>query len=72
MGGFDPDTQTFAKFVLELQEKRLSADYDPGIRLKTLDARLAVEAARTALRHFDRANALSREAFLSLLVVRPR
>jgi len=70
--GFDLDTQTFAKFVLELQEKRVAADYDPGIRVKTLDARLAVEAARTALRHFDQANASSREAFLSLLAIRPR
>jgi hypothetical protein len=72
IGGFDVDIQTFAKFVLELQEKRLAADYDPGIRMKALDARIAVESARTALRHFGQASASDREAFLSLLVFRPR
>jgi hypothetical protein len=70
--GFDPDIQALAKFVLELQEKRIAADYDPGIRVKALDARLAVEAARTALRHLDQAGVASREAFLSLLIFRPR
>ncbi len=72
VGGFDLDTQTLAKFVLELQEKRVAADYDPRTQIKTLDARLAVEAARAALRHLDQASAASREAFLSLLVFRPR
>lgn len=72
VAGFDLDTQILAKFVLELQEKRIAADYDPGMQIKTLDARLAVEAARTALRHLDQANAESREAFLSLLVFQPR
>jgi hypothetical protein len=70
--GFDLDTQILAKFVLQLQEKRIAADYDPGIQIKTLDARLAVESARTALRHLDQANAESREAFLSLLAFQPR
>jgi len=42
-GGFGPEIQALATAVIELQEKRHSADYDPMSRVKTADALLAVE-----------------------------
>jgi len=57
---------------LELQEKRHSADYDPLIRVRTSDAKLAIGAARAALRQFHAATADEREAFIALLVFTPR
>ena len=71
-GGFGPDLQPFAAAALELQEKRISADYDPSIWVRSSDAVLAVNTARTALRRFEAASALSREAFLTLLLFQPR
>src|SRR6185437_307586 len=41
--GFGPEIQALAPAVIELQEKRHSADYDPMSRVKTADALLAVE-----------------------------
>jgi hypothetical protein len=70
--GFGQNLQAFAAAVLELQEKRHAADYDPMIRVKRSDAILAVRTARTALRRFDRANPRRQRAFLSLLLFPPR
>src|SRR5438477_676262 len=63
--------QAFAAAVLELQEKRHSADYDPSIRVKTSDAILAISTARSALNRFVTADPSRREAFLGLLLFRP-
>ena len=71
-GGFGPNIQAFAAAVLELQEKRHSADYDPSIRVKTSDAIVAIAAARSALNRFLGADLPRREAFLGLLLFRPR
>jgi len=70
--GFGPDIQAFAVAVLELQEKRHSADYDPSIRIQSSDAALAINTARTALMHFEAASLAARDAFLSLLLFQPR
>ena len=70
--GFGPNIQAFAAAVLELQEKRHSADYDPSIRVKTSDAIVAIAAARSALNRFLGADLPRREAFLGLLLFRPR
>src|SRR5205085_11520225 len=40
--GFGPNIIAFAAAVLELQQKRYAADYDPMIRVKASDAVLAV------------------------------
>ena len=47
--GFGSDLRSVATVVVELQEKRHSADYDPLYRAKVSDAVLAVATARTAL-----------------------
>jgi uncharacterized protein (UPF0332 family) len=69
---FGGNLQAFATAAIELQEKRHSADYDPSVRLKSSDALLAVSAARGALARLNTADADAREAFLGLLLFRPR
>jgi hypothetical protein len=70
--GFGAEIQAFATAVIELQEKRHTADYDPLPRLRTSDVRLAISTARSALGNFDRANSSHRKAFLALLMFPPR
>jgi hypothetical protein len=71
-GGFGSNISAFADAVVDLQEKRHSADYDPLIRVRTSDAALAVSTARAAIQRFGGAPAVQREAFLSLLLFPPR
>ena len=71
-GGFGPDIKALATAVVELQEKRHSADYDPLFRAKRSDAILAVATGRTALVRFDSASSVRQKAFLSLVVFSPR
>jgi hypothetical protein len=71
-GGFDVDIRAYAQALLELQEKRLDADYNPSIRVRSSDARLAIGTARDALRRFQATHSSSREAFLGLLLFKVR
>jgi len=48
-GSFGPDLQFFAAAVIDLQEKRHLADYDPLFRVTKSEALLDVERGRTAL-----------------------
>lgn len=70
--GLGPNLQAFASALLELQEKRHDADYDPLIRMKASDARLVIATAKSAVRRFDKASAVNRRAFLTLLLFPPR
>jgi hypothetical protein len=56
-GGFGPDLQAFADAVIDLQEKRNRADYDPLFRVTRSEAFLAIEIGRTALARFSRSPA---------------
>ena len=71
-GGFGPDLIALATAVVDLQEKRHLADYDPLFRVAMSDAVLAVATARIALTRFRHANRARIKAFLSLLVFSPR
>lgn len=71
-GGFGPDLKALATAVVELQEKRHAADYDPLSRVKMSDAVLAVATARSALDRFGSASNTRQKAFLSLVVFSPR
>jgi hypothetical protein len=71
-GGFDVDIRSYAQALLELQEKRFDADYNPSIRVRSSDARLAIGTARDALRRLQAAHPSSREAFLGLLLFKVR
>ena len=70
--GFGPNITTFAAAVVELQEKRHSADYDVMIRVNRSDAALVIATARAALKRFSKASRTRRLAFLSLLLFQPR
>lgn len=71
-GGFGPDLVALANAVVDLQEKRHLADYDPLYRVNISDAVLAVATARSALQRFSAANRSSRKMFVSLLAFSPR
>jgi len=71
-GSFDSDTRAFAQALLELQERRHDADYNPSVRARKSDARLAISTARNALSKLRGANHASREAFLALLLFKIR
>jgi hypothetical protein len=70
--GFGGHLQAFAMVATELQEKRLEANYDPAPRFKTADAKIAIEAARSAIARFGGAQQDQRKAFLTLLLCPPR
>jgi hypothetical protein len=71
-GGFGLNLKGFAEGVLELQDKRLSADYDPQRRYRRADAVAAVITAQSTLTRFKNTPDAEREAFLALLVFKPR
>lgn len=71
-GGFDANLQAFSTAAIELQEKRHLADYNPQPRFRTSDAKLAISAARSAVRRSQTASTEHRKAFLTLLVCPPR
>ena len=70
--GLGADLRALAAAVVDLQEKRHLADYDPLYRVRLSDASLAVATARTAIQRFDAANRSARKMFLSLLAFSPR
>lgn len=70
--GFGSKIQTFASALVELQEKRHQADYDPSHMVKMDEARLAIANARSAIIRFKRASRQRRKAFLILLMFTPR
>jgi len=71
-GGFGTNVSATATAILALQERRLEADYDPLLRVKTADALLAVRTARSAIRRLAKAPASKRKRFLALLLFPPR
>jgi uncharacterized protein (UPF0332 family) len=70
--GFGPNLREFCTALVELQEKRHSADYDPSIRVKTSDALIAIGMAKSALLRYGGAGPPARKAFLALLLFTPR
>jgi len=72
VGGFGSELRSFATVVIQLQEKRHEADYDPLVRVGRSDAALAIATGREALTLFRRASPTRRRAFLSLIVFSPR
>jgi uncharacterized protein (UPF0332 family) len=70
--GFGEHIRAFCWSVLDAQQKRHAADYDPAIRLSSSEARASVSAARGSLTHLQNASDTERMAFLSLLAFPPR
>jgi hypothetical protein len=71
-GGFGPDLKAFAAAIIDLQEKRHLADYDPQFRVRASDAVVVVTAARDALTRFRSASRPQRRALMTLLLFSPR
>lgn len=71
-GGFSRNIKSVAAAVIDLQELRHLADYDPQFRAQSSGARSAVSMARTAIRRFQRARSDSKAAFLYMLAFPPR
>jgi hypothetical protein len=71
-GGFGPDLIAVAAMVVDLQEKRHLADYDPRFRAEMSDAMVTVQTSRAALVRFKNVNRTQKRIFLSLLVFAPR
>lgn len=69
---FGNDLLAVAVALIELQENRHRADYDPLFRVNMSDAVSAVATARAALGRLDKANRAKRKAFVSLVVFSPR
>lgn len=65
---FSASIRTFASLLIELKEKRNSADYDPSHWVKIADVHYAVSAARSAIGQFENAPQDETKTFLSLLV----
>jgi hypothetical protein len=70
--GFAPDLRAFATGILELQEMRHAADYDPSSQLSISNAALAIGTAKEAIDRFGRVNRPERQVFLALLLFPPR
>ena len=70
--GFGQDLLALGIAVVDLQEKRHSADYDPLFRVSMTDAILAITTGRLALERFRKTNKAARKAFTLLLVIPPR
>ena len=71
-GGIGPSIQAFATALVELQEKRHRADYNPTARFRTRDALLAVTTGRRAIARFSNASKTRRSTFLLMLLCPPR
>jgi hypothetical protein len=65
--GLGPNIPLLASAVVELQEKRHLADYDPLQKVKTSDARRAIDTTKGMILRFRRLNPKRRQAFLTLL-----
>ncbi len=71
-GGFGSDLMLAADAVIDLQEKRHLADYDPAFRAAKSDVVVAVTTGRTALAHLRAAPPAQLKAFLTLVAFPPR
>ena len=69
--GFGGDFSVYAA-VVDLQEKRHTADYDPLAKFALVDAKLAVLTAEAAVASFGATTFGERLAFASLLAFRAR
>jgi uncharacterized protein (UPF0332 family) len=71
-GGFGENIRKFASLLLDLKEKRTSADYDPSHSVKIVDAKKTISAARNAIEQFKNAPESEKLIFLTLLSFPPR
>lgn len=70
--GFGGHVAAIAGAVVELQDRRHVADYDPSASLLRLDARAALQAARSAVDRLSQLTEDQRKAFLFLILFEAR
>jgi uncharacterized protein (UPF0332 family) len=71
-GGFGPDLKFLATTLVQLQNQRHRADYDPLFAATRSSAIATVQKARKALVHFRKAEQALRRDLLTLAVFPPR
>lgn len=71
-GGFGSHMAAIVGAVVELQDRRHVADYDPSASLLRSDARAALNTARSAVDRLSRLTADQRKAFLFLILFEAR
>jgi hypothetical protein len=72
VGGFGVPVRTIARAVVDLQDRRHAADYDPSLSFVQSDARAGLESARSAVDRLARLPGDQRKAFLYLILFEPR
>ena len=71
-GGLGTNLKAFATAIVDLYQMRHDADYNPSIDVTRSEVRLLVATAQDAFEAFVSAPTEEREAFLTLLLFRPR
>lgn len=71
-GSFGAPIKSVAAAIIDLQEKRYLADYDPHFATSTSEVELTVATSRTALLQFRKAPRRQRREFVSFLFFSPR
>ncbi|CAK0763282.1 HEPN domain-containing protein [uncultured Gammaproteobacteria bacterium] len=69
---FCREIRDFSSVIVNLQEERHSADYDPAYRIAVSGASAVIKSARYALGQFYAADQTERLIFLALLLFPPR
>lgn len=72
VGGFGADIQAVGVGLVELQEARHRADYDPHFQINTSNATLLVQRARSVVRRLAAASAPQKRLFAAYLLFEPR
>jgi hypothetical protein len=70
--GFGPEMIALAELLLDLQQKRYAADYDPIARFTAFEVRTSIGMARDALIYLRAVPDTERALFFGLLVFPPR
>lgn len=70
--GLGDNIRAFATALIDLQEKRHAADYDPRASFRASDALLAISTSRDAMTRFGKATSTRRRVVLSLIAFRFR
>ena len=72
MSRFSPDIQDFAATLVELQQRRHEADYDPGANFDQVQVNQMIDDAEDALAGFDNAPPDEIRLFITYLTSRAR
>lgn len=70
--GFGPELEAVASTIIDLQERRYLADYDPLFRASLSDTLFVVASGRSALARFRSVGRSLRHDFVTLVVFPPR